>query len=140
MRLTGRGEFSTGAFGPGAGAEELEGVRGGAQLLAGEDPVPGPAQPFSVRQPGARLLERIGGLLVQAQRLLEVRGKACVVGQQPLAACRTGQRPWLALGRRGRGELRGDLLRLAAAAEPDVGVGEFRGGGEVRVGDRQVTQ
>jgi hypothetical protein len=69
-------ELGTGPIGPGAGVEALEHINGGAELLAGPNPVPGPPQALPVRQARACCLECIGCLLVLAQRPLEVRREA----------------------------------------------------------------
>ena len=138
--LAGRGELGAGPVGPGTGVEVIERVRRRAELLAGQDPVPGPPQALPVGQPRARGLERVRGLLVLAQCLLEERGEAGARVEHPLAAQGAGERPRLALGS-GRGrEPVGGLPRLILAPEPGVGVDELDRGREVGVGDAQVEQ
>ena len=139
-RLARGRELGASAIGPGAGIEALEHVRGRAELLAGQNPVPGPPQTFPVCQPCARRLECIGCLLVLAERPLEGCRKAGIRRQQPLATQSAGERPWLPLGIRRGCELVGDLLSLGVAAEPDVGVDELCRGREIDVGDRKVAQ
>jgi hypothetical protein len=96
-RFAGGRELGAGPLSPGPGVEAVEGVHRRAELLAGQHPVPGPAQPLPVGQPGARGFEHVGGLLMQGDRTLEIGGEAGVLGQHPLAAQRPGQRPGLPL-------------------------------------------
>ena len=65
---------------------------------------------------------------MQADRALEVRGEAGVIGEHPPAAQRPGNGPWLPL-RVGCGhELGRGALRVVVAPELQVAVDELGGG------------
>ena len=114
--LAGRRELGAGAISPGAGVQAVECIHGGVELLTGQNPVSGSPQPLSVRQLRARRLERIGRLLVEAERLLKVQGEVGVFGEQPTATERAGERPWLPFGSRSGRELCGGPLRVVVTA------------------------
>ena len=142
-RLAGRGELGARAVGPGPGVEALEHLGGRAAAARGPGPGCGPAagarrRPAWCGRPRSRRGQRVLG-----QRLLESRGEAARrrPASSPWQRSGAGQRPGLALGaRRGRRSCGGDLLRLVAAPEPQVGVDEIGRGREVGVGDPQVSQ
>ena len=96
--------------------QAVECIHGGVELLTGQNPVSGSPQPLSVRQLRARRLERIGRLLVEAERLLKVQGEVGVFGEQPTATERAGERPWLPFGSRSGRELCGGPLRVVVTA------------------------
>ena len=133
-------ELCQGAFGPGGGAQLIERIERGSQLLPGVDAPPRPAEPLAVVEARSGSLEHVRRALVMAQRGFELRGERAVVLEKRTCACGASEGEGQALLLSAPRVFVADGLCFGDSAEADKRVHDVRGGRKIRVVDRQLLQ
>src|SRR5215207_3973403 len=138
--LAGRQQLRVCALAPRRGAERLEGLGGGAELLAGLHPVSRAAQALTEAQARARRLEAIGRGGVELEGVGEERAECVRAGEQGPGTGESRQRPRLPLATGRDGEPAERVLDVRFPSCPHRNLDLLGNRRDVGVGDTELGE